>query len=399
MPLVSPSKPVYLDYNSTTPCAKEVVDAMMPFFSEQFGNAASSHAHGRSAARAVEIARAQIAETIGCDPSDILFTSGATESNNLAILGVVKRAPTRRKLVVPAVEHKSVLEPCRSVISQGLSLVEIPVTRSGLVDIGRAEEIVDDDTLLVSVQAANNETGVIQPIHKMVALAHRHGALVHCDAAQLLGKVPFSVRDFDADLISLSAHKAYGPKGIGALIVRGAKVRTAMAPLLYGGGQETSLRPGTLNVPGVVGFARACTLCRDNCQDDGRRMVSLRNALEQTIKDMIPGSRVNGVMAERLPSTSSLTITGIPADMLMANVPMLCLSNGSACNSGAPEPSHVLLSMGLSRDDAESTIRISLGRHTTEHDIEMACSELVKTVRRIRDMIDNGKKTYGTIER
>jgi cysteine desulfurase len=374
---MSPSKPVYLDYNSTTPCAKEVVDAMLPFFSEQFGNAANSHAHGRSAACAVEIARAQIAETIGCDLSDILFTSGATESNNLAILGVVKKAQTRRKLVVSAVEHKSVLEPCRSLISQGFVVVEIPVTRSGLLDIGRAEEIVDEDTLLVSVQAANNETGVIQPVHEMVALAHRHGALVHCDAAQVLGKIVFSARECDADVVSLSAHKAYGPKGIGVLVARGTRARAAMSPLFHGGGQEAGLRSGTLNVSGAVGFGRACKLCYDNSQNDSLRVAALRDTLEMTIKGAIPWSYVNGAMAERLPGTTSLTIPGIPADMLMANLPMLCLSNGSACNSGAPEPSHVLLSMGLSRADAESTIRISLGRYTSEIEVQVACRDIV----------------------
>lgn len=377
MPLVSPPKPIYLDYNSTTPCAKEVVNAMLPFFSEQFGNAANSHAHGRSAALAVEIARAQIAETIACDPSDILFTSGATESNNLAILGVVKRAQTRRKLVVSAVEHKSVLEPYRSLISQGFVVVEIPVTRSGLVDIGRSEEIIDDDTLLVSVQAANNETGVIQPVHEMVALAHRHGALVHCDAAQALGKVAFSVREYDADVVSLTSHKAYGPKGIGALVVRGARARAAMSPVLHGGGQEAGLRPGTLNVSGAVGFGRACKLCYDNCQNDSLRVAALRDTLEMTIKEAIPWSYVNGAVAKRLPGTTSFTIPGIPADMLMANLPMLCLSNGSACNSGAPEPSHVLLSMALSRADAESTIRISLGRYTSKMEIQTACRDII----------------------
>lgn len=372
---------------------------MLPFFSDQFGNAASTHLMGRAASRAVEMARTQIAEVLDCDPAEIIFTSGATESNNLAILGVAEAGLLRKSIATSTVEHKSVLAPCRHLASRGFTIKEISVTQSGVVDRSLARALIDDDTSLVTIQAANNETGVIQPMRELADLAHERGALVHCDAAQMLGKGRLGLRSIGADLLSLSAHKAYGPKGIGLLVIRGANARAAMAPVLYGGGQETGIRPGTLNVAGVVGFARACVLCRESCAADQRRMVRLRDDMERRLKDAISCCTINGATADRLPNTTSLTVPGIPADMLMANVPMLCLSNGSACNSGAPEPSHVLLAMGLSRDNAECTVRISLGRYTTDEDIKTACSGLASGTFRVRDIMKTDNKREGAQER
>jgi cysteine desulfurase len=380
---------IYLDYHATTPCDPRVVAAMLSYFDKIFGNPASSlHVAGRAAATAVEKARQQVAELIGARPEEIVFTSGATESNNLAIFGVARAmvGGVRRKIVTTPIEHKSVLEPCAALTRQGFDLVMLPVDGTGTVDVGAAEQLIDGHTLLVSVQAANNEIGTIQPIIALAQLARRVGAVMHCDAAQAAGKIPLAVEEWGVDLLSISGHKLYGPKGVGALYVRGGRGRVALAPLLLGGGQEDGLRAGTANVPAIVGFGEACALCQVEMAQDARRVGALRDELERRLRRGIPDLRINGNLVNRLPGNSSLTFPGIEADALILNLPQLALSTGSACHSGALEPSYVLTAIGLSRELASSTVRVGLGRFTTEDEIHMASSLIINACERLASL-------------
>ena len=376
---------IYLDYNSTTPCASEVLEAMLPYFSEQCGNSGSPHRMGRTAAAAVEQSRTHVAELIGCSADELVFTSGATESNNMVLLGVSSGPATRRKIVTTAVEHKSVLEPCEHLASQGFEVVRVPVDERGVVDVNAAEQIIDRDTLLVSIQAANNEVGTIQPVAHIAEMARSQGALVHSDWAQAVGKIAVSVQDLGVDFASFSAHKAYGPKGIGALFIRRGDGRSRLSPASYGGGQEGGLRPGTHNVPAIVGFGEACRLAKDLLQDEAARLARYRDSFERNVLACLDGVRVNGSVDSRLPGTTSLCIADVPADALVANLPWVCISEGSACTSGALGASHVLLAMGLSRKEAESTIRVAVGRYTVAEEMISAADHVKKAVARLRD--------------
>lgn len=372
-------KPIYLDYHATTPCDPRVVEAMMPYFTHEFGNPSSGlHRQGRRAAQAVEAAREEVAALIGAAPDEIVFTSGATESNNLVISGVARGPSRRRRIVTTAIEHKAVLEPCRALAEQGFDVVVLPVNCDGTVDLAEAEAAIDVDTLLVSIQTASNEIGTIQPLATVVELAKRHGALVHTDAAQAVGKVPLNVRDLGIDFLSLSGHKLYGPKGTGALFVRSG-LRRQLVPLVRGGGQESEIRPGTLNVPGIVGLGEACAISTIELGEERVRVAALRDRLECHLAAAIPGLRINGNRANRLPGNSSLTFPGIEADALILNLPALALSTGSACTSGAMEPSHVLTAIGLSREAANGTVRIGLGRFTTQAEID-ATAEMIPPI-------------------
>ena len=384
MPLVKDVRRLYLDYNSTTPCDAEVVAEMLPYFTHEYGNAASPHDAGRVASAAVSQAREEVALAIGSNSQFVFFTSGATESNNLALFGVSRSASHRRKIVVSAIEHKSVLEPCLQLLDEGYTIEEMPVNRSGVVDLEVAASLIDDQTLIVSMQGANNETGVVQPVREIAEISHERGALYHCDAAQMLGKLPVDVDDLEIDFASFSGHKVYGPKGIGILFVRGDKLRSILRPILSGGGQEKGLRPGTLNIPGIVGFGCACRLFSGVLHKEMQRLTVLRRLCEEELLSSIPGSFVNGCSVQRLPNTISITIPEVPADMLMANLPTVCVSNGSACNAGAPEPSHVLRAMELGRLAAECTVRISLGRFTSEAEIMAASREIIAAARELR---------------
>jgi cysteine desulfurase len=348
---------------------------MLPYFAEEYGNAASPHEAGRTASIAIAEARQQVADAMGTKPECVVFTASATESNNVAILGVANERHRRQKIVVSAVEHKSVLEPAFHLCQYGYAVEMIPVDGNGVVDLDEARKIIDDQTLIVSVQGANNETGVIQPIRQIGQLAHDRGALFHCDAAQMLGKVSVNIEELGVDIASFSAHKMYGPKGIGALFIA-SRIARSISPIFFGGHQERGLRPSTQNVPAIVGFGCACQLTHDLIQSDVQRISLLREKLESELLAAIPESRVNASNASRLPGTISLTILGVPADMLIANLTPVCISNGSACNSGALEPSHVLLAMNFSRAEAESTLRISLGRYTTARELETAASAI-----------------------
>lgn len=384
LPSMSGQSSIYLDHNATTPCASEVIDAMLPFLIEEFGNASSGHAMGRKAAHSVELARNMLARVIGADAKEVYFTSGATESNNIVLRGLTDVRPRRTRIVTTAIEHPSVLQPCRFLASQGFEVVELPATRGGVVDLDNALRIIDDNTLVVSIQGANNEIGTRQPVEVIARVAHERGAFVHCDATQLLGKVRFSVSIAGVDFASFSGHKAYGPKGIGALFVRSGSARSAIAPPYRGGSQEGRVRPGTMNVPGIVGFGEALRLVRDQSDDESNRLRVLRDTFEQMIECLVPDISTNGAEADRLPGTSSITIPGVPASMLIANTPDLCISDGAACSSGAFEPSHVLLAIGLSRDHAESTVRISFGRNSTIGHARQAVESIVSAVKTIR---------------
>ncbi len=352
-----PERLVYLDNNATTACFPEVVAAMAPYLSAAFGNAESTHFAGRLARRAVESARTTVAGALGADQGQIFFTSGATEGNNWIFQAFADSKPKVRRVAVSAIEHKSVLNAAKRLENFGFEVSLLPVTPDGVVDLAAAREMIRQGTVLVSVQLANNETGVIQPVRELAELAHKSKAFFHCDAVQALGKMPFSLENLGVDSATFSAHKIHGPKGAGFLYLRAGANNFPFPMPLAGGGQERGVRPGTHNVPGIVGLAKAMEMLPNAAALS--RMKSMRDSFEAAVLAAIPGSRINGVDAERLPNTTSLLIPGIPSDILMDSLPLFCVSNGSACNTGAIDPSYVLLSMGISREHARSCLRIS----------------------------------------
>jgi cysteine desulfurase len=374
---------VYLDYAATTPLDPSVLDSMMPFLTREFGNAASPHPYGRRALDAVEEARANVAAIINADPEEIVFTSGATESINLALKGAVNAAPVdRRHLITAATEHKAALDSAHSLESSGARITILPVDQHGVVDLQALERALTRDTCLVSVMAANNETGTLGPVQDVTALARERGVLVHTDATQLVGKLPVDVDELGVDLLSLSSHKLYGPKGIGALYVRRGR-RSAISPLIHGGGHERGLRSGTLNVPGCVGFGHACKVAEANLLRDADAVTALRDDLERRLLGQVPGTSVNGHVRTRLPNLSNLRFAGVDADSLMLAMPDVAVSSGSACTSATPAPSHVLRAMGGYAAAGES-IRFSLGRPTTPSEIEYAATRVSEVVEMLR---------------
>ena len=379
---------IYLDYHASTPCDPRVVEAMLPFFLDCYANPSSAtHQAGREAAAAVEEARAGVAGVLGAEPGEVVFTSGATESNNLSILGAAEFAPKgRNRVLASAIEHKSVLEAGKALTKSGFEFEIIPVDRDGLLDLGALSRLVDDRTLLVSVQAANNEIGAIQPVLEVTQIAHATGALVHCDAAQALGRIPMDVGDWGVDLLSISGHKCYGPKGVGALYVRGGARFAALGPLVFGGGQEHEIRPGTLNVPGIAGLGRACEIAQAVLQPEIIRVTRLRDRFESALMERLRDTTRNGALTRRLAGNSSLLIHGVDADALIANLPGVALSTGSACTSGAPEPSYVLQAIGLSREEAYSTIRVGIGRFSMQNELDDAASMICAAAEHIRQI-------------
>jgi cysteine desulfurase len=376
---------IYLDYNATTPCDPRVVDAMLPYFGQRFANPSSrSHRPGQEAALAVEDARRSVANVLGVRPAEVVFTAGATEANNMAIRGVAEVLASRgRHLVSQVTEHPSVLEPLRWLERRGWEVELLGVDRHGRVRLEELEKAVRPDTVLVSLMAANNETGTLQPVAEAARLAHAKGALLHCDAAQAVGKVVLNVEALGADLLSLSAHKFYGPKGVGALVVRrAAGVRPR--PVLVGSSQEGGLRPGTLNVPGIVGLATALTLAAGGLRDEEAALAALRDGLERRLREALDGVHVHGHPVHRLPGTTNLGFEGVDGEALLASLGGLAVSPGSACASGSPEPSPVLSAMGVPADLARASFRISLGRPTTEEEVERAAELLMAAVRRLR---------------
>lgn len=363
---------LYFDANATTPCAPEVLEAMRPYWNTSFANASSPHRAGRVAAQAVAVARRAVAECLDARPHEIIFTSGATESTNLVFWGLLLAPRTRRHIVVSAIEHKAVLESAALLEEQGFEVTRLPVTPDGVVDLNIAARVITPETALVSVQAANNEIGTIQPILHIARLAHQAGAFFHVDAVQALGKMPVSMLDWECDFASFSAHKIYGPKGIGALFVKGGPMRWPWPRPLRGGGQEGGLRPGTLNVPGIVGFGAACEMLRQRPAEILENIATLRDLLENSLKKIFNNRiRIVGENVERLPNTSGLLIKDIDTDILFLRCKNVLFSNGSACNSGTIELSHVVKSVLLDASLDDRFLRFSLLENTTKSDIEL----------------------------
>lgn len=384
---------IYLDHHATTPVDARVLEVMLPYFGERFGNAASKqHAFGWAASDAVERARKQVAALIGASGKDVIFTSGATEANNLAIKGAAAaRRAERHHLVTVATEHKAVLDPMARLAQEGWAVTVLPVNSAGLIDLDELADAVTERTALVSVMAANNEIGTLQPIKDAAALAHAKGAWFHTDAVQAVGKVPFDVEALDADLVSMTAHKLYGPKGAGALYVRrpstshGAGKRDVKLVAQHdGGGHERGLRSGTLNVPGIVGFGQAAEIARAEMAQEAARTGALRDRLLQALQAKTDGMAVNGALDARLPGNLNVSFAGIDGEALLVSLDDIAVSSGAACT--AAEPSHVLVALGLSKDRALASLRFGIGRATTQDDVDYAAAKVSEVVARLRQM-------------
>ncbi len=380
-----------MDHHATTPVDPRVLEAMLPYFGERFGNAASrGHAFGWRADEAVEKARAEVASLIGAKAKEIIFTSGATESDNLALKGVAlaakeQRAHARVHVVTSAIEHKAVLDSCRALEKQGVAVDVVAPEPSGVVTPERIASAIDDDTVLVSLMLANNEIGTVQPIAEVGALCRERGVLFHCDAVQGVGRIPFDVGAMNVDLASLSAHKMYGPKGVGALYVR-SRPRVAMTPLIDGGGHERGLRSGTLNVPGIVGFGAACALIEASLAEESARLSALRDRLYERLTSELDDVELNGALAPRLPGNLNLSFWPVEAEsLLLALAKDVALSSGSACTSATLEPSYVLQAIGTGHDRAHCSLRFGLGRFNTAAQVEYVADRLVSEVRRQRE--------------
>jgi cysteine desulfurase len=378
--------PIYLDNNATTRTDPRVVEAMLPFFTERFGNAASrTHRFGWEAQEAVDQAREEVAGLMGAQAREIVFTSGATESNNLAIKGAA--GMHRRQgnhLVTAATEHKAVLDPCKRLEREGFQVTYLPVDRHGQVTAAQVEDALTEQTILVSIMAANNEIGTLQPIGDIGRVCKRRGVLFHTDAAQAVGKIPLDVEALGIDLMSLSAHKIYGPKGVGALYVRRRGPRVRLEPLLDGGGHEGGLRSGTLPVPLVVGFARACGLCRELMEGESKRLRSLREQLRQGLEEQLDFVSCHGHPTQCLPGTLNMSFAYVRGEALLMGLTDIAVSSGSACTSASVEPSYVLRALGVPDDLAHSSLRFGLGRFNTEEEIVFAIDAVVRTVNRLR---------------
>ncbi|MBW2382009.1 MAG: cysteine desulfurase [Deltaproteobacteria bacterium] len=380
-----PEAPIYLDHHATTPVDPRVLEAMLPYLREDFGNAASSaHVYGWRAEAAVEDARERIAAAIGAEPREVVWTSGATESNNLAILGAAEASRRRRRVVTVTSEHPAVLDPCRYLARQGSDLIELAVDGRGLLDPAAVEAALSEDTLLVSVMAANNEIGVLQPIDEIGRLCRARGVLFHTDAAQAVGRIPIDVDAACIDLLSISGHKIYGPKGVGALFVRSRRPRARIAPRQHGGGHERGLRSGTLPVPLIVGMARALELCLAEREAEAARLLALRDRLWQRLEAELPGLRINGDTRRRLPGNLNVAFEDVDGERLLLALSGVAVSSGSACASARPEPSHVLAAIGLPEKLARASLRFGLGRGTTEDEIDRAAARVIDEVRKER---------------
>lgn len=377
--------PVYLDYNATTPVDKHVLETMLPYFSEKFGNASSrTHAFGWIAEDAVTNARQQVAQLINCLAQEIIFTSGATEAINLAIKGVWENYQTKGKHIITVkTEHKAVLDTCKSLEKKGAEITYLSVDREGLIDLEELKNALTPQTILVAVMYANNETGVIQPIRKIADLAHGNNSIFMCDATQVTGKINCDVEEDHIDLMSMSAHKFYGPKGVGALYVRRKNPRVTLFPQIDGGGHERGLRSGTLNVTGIVGLGKACEIAQQEMWDDSARISKLRTKLEQHLCDL-ENVFINGSTKNRLFNVTNITFQGIRSERLLKKIPHIAISMGSACTSAIAAPSHVLKAMGMSDEDSYSSVRFSLGKYTTAEEINEVIETLTAVIVEMR---------------
>lgn len=374
--------PIYLDYNATTPVDKRVLEAMLPYFYEKFGNASSkTHSYGWKAAEAVEQARAHVAALINCEQEEIVFTSGATESINIALKGVYETYSTKgNHIITVATEHKAVLDCCRSLEKKGAQVTYLGVDKEGIIDLNKLEEAISEKTILICIMLANNETGVLQPVRNISEIARRHQIIFMSDATQAVGKIKTDVQATGIDLMPVSAHKFYGPKGIGALFVRRKRPRVVLAPLIEGGGHEKGLRSGTLNVPGIVGLGKAAAIAQQETEKDYNYIKALRDRLQSELLKL-GGTEVNGNITNRLPNTLNISFRGIKSsDFIKALADKIAVATGSACTSALPEPSHVLKAMGIETERAYSSIRFSLGRYTTADEIEQTIQAVAALV-------------------
>ncbi|RYF24511.1 MAG: IscS subfamily cysteine desulfurase [Flavobacteriales bacterium] len=379
--------PIYLDNNATTPLDPRVLEAMLPYFTNKFGNAASrNHAFGWVAEEGVDYAREQVAKLIGCTEKEIIFTSGATEADNLAIKGVFEMyADKGNHIITATTEHKAVLDTCKHLEKQGARVTYLQVKEDGLIDLAELEAAMTPETILVTIMYGNNEIGVVQPIKEISAIAHKHGALFFTDATQAVGKIPVDVNTDGIDLMAFSAHKMYGPKGVGALYVRRKNPRVKVTSQMDGGGHERGMRSGTLNVPGIVGLGKACELCRLEMDEEAKRLSALRDKLESALT-VLEESYVNGNTQHRLPHVANISFKYVEGEGLMMAMKDLAVSSGSACTSASLEPSYVLKALGLSDDLAHSSIRFGLGRFTTEEEVDYAIENTKKAVNHLRDL-------------
>jgi cysteine desulfurase len=378
--------PVYMDYHATTPVDPRVLEAMLPYFTQHFGNAASrNHQYGWDAEGAVAKARRQVAELIHAQPAEIIFTSGATESDNLAIKGVARALrPRGHHLITLPTEHKAVLDTCHRLEAEGFSVTYLPLDKDGLMNLAELDKAFTPQTILVTIMAAHNEIGVLQPVEQIGRLCRARGVLFHTDAVQAVGKIPIDVQAMSIDLLSLSAHKIYGPKGVGALYVR--KGVPPLQPLIDGGGHEQGLRSGTLNVPGIVGLGKACEVCGAEMAAEAPRLALLRDRLKAVILGSLPQVTVNGSMQHRLPHNLNLNFPGLQTEMLLMSLPDVAISASSACTSAKQEPSHVIESLGAGSDAAHATLRFGLGRFTTPEEVEFVARRVVEAVNSLMDI-------------
>ena len=394
---------IYLDHNATTPVEPEVLDAMLPYLSAEYGNAASIHTFGQKARAAVEQARESVAALLGARPQEIVFTSGGTESDNHAIFGVVAAASGAQKnvaassakeesaaggekhVITTAIEHEAVLNACQALEKEGVRVTYLPVDREGQIDLDQLRRAIRPETVLISVMHANNELGAVQPLAAIGRIAAEADVYLHTDAVQSAGKIPIDVNALGVDLLSISGHKLYAPKGIGALYVRGG---TRVRQLLYGGHHQRGFRPGTENVAGIVGLGKAAEMARMSLADDARRISALRDGLQRGLLELVPYSRVNGGRAARTPNTTNLVFPGVEGEALLIALDLkgLACSTGAACSSGAVEPSHVLTAIGLPAEEARASLRFSLGRHTTPADIDFALNVVPAAVAQLREL-------------
>ena len=380
--------PIYLDHNATTPCDPRVVEAMIPYFTNSFGNAASrNHSFGWQAEEAVDYAREQVAKLIGADPKEIIFTSGATEGDNLAIKGVFEMYASKGNHIITCnIEHKAVLDTCRHLEKEGAEITYLNVKPNGLIDLAELEAAIKPTTILIAIMYANNEIGTVMPMREISAIARKHGVLLFSDGVQAVGKIPVDVNKDGIDLMAFTAHKMYGPKGVGALYVRSKNPRVKVTAQIDGGGHERGMRSGTLNVPGIVGFGKACEICLTEMEADTARIIKLRDKLEQSLLK-VEESYLNGDKEHRLPHVSNISFKYVEGEGLMMGFNKnIALSSGSACTSASLEPSYVLKALGLGDDLAHSSLRFGLGRYTTEEQIDYTIEQVTNTVNKLRDM-------------
>src|SRR5437763_10924967 len=380
--------PIYMDNHATTPVDPRVLEEMLPYFTDRFGNAASrNHSFGWAGEEAVETARERIAKLIGATAKEIIFTSGATESDNLAIKGVAEMYKQKGNHIITAVtEHKAVLDTCKRLEKYGYRVTYLPVQKDGLIDLDDLKRAMDDKTILVTIMYANNEIGVLQPVAEIGKLCHEKGVLFHTDAVQAIGKVPVNVIKDNIDLMSITAHKLYGPKGVGALYVRRKNPRVQITAQIDGGGHERGMRSGTLNVPNIVGLGKACELAMNEMAEESKRLAYLRDRLKKKLEDNLDEIHINGSMEHRLPGNLNMSFVYVEGESLLMGINDIAVSSGSACTSATLEPSYVLKALGLGDDVAHSSIRFGIGRFNTEAEIDYVADKLIDTVKKLREL-------------